>query len=263
MPNRSTAELHVERWGAGPPVVFVHGLGGSTRTWDRVRGLVEDSVSGTAIDLLGFGRSPKPADASYDVECHLDSLGRVIPSDAVIVGHSAGALLALAHAARSPARVRGVVLLSLPAYPDPETARREVSRLGMVARLTVRETRGARIMCWVMCRLRLPLMAVAPLFARGVPPDVARDALRHTYPSYSRTLHHVIVEHRAAPELVTLTTERVPVTLVHGRDDEVVPLRHVEAAVPPAVSLRTVDGDHYLPLKNPAVCAGAITSMLP
>jgi pimeloyl-ACP methyl ester carboxylesterase len=183
--------LHVEHWGTGQPVVFIHGLGGSTRTWDRVRLLVEDRIAGTTIDLLGFGRSAKPDDVAYDVECHLAQLGDL----------------------------------------------------------------------WFMCRLRYPLMAIAPLFARSVPAAVARDALRHTYRSYSGTLQGVVVQHRSETDLETVRTASVAVTAVHGSEDDVVPLHYVTAAVPSG-SLRVVAGSHHLPIDNPAACADAISSMV-
>jgi len=255
----AVTDLHVTRWGAGTPVVFLHGLGASGRYWDEVRQLDADRYAGIAVDLLGFGRSPKPRDEAYDIDCHLAHILLTVPEAAVFVGHSAGALLALALAARFPDRVLGLVLCSLPAFPDAPTARREIRRLGVIARLTVGEGRAARTLCWIMCRLRYVGIAIAPLFARSVPAPVARDALRHTYTSYSRTMQHVIIEHRAAPDLAARTDTTA---LVHGRDDDVVPVRYVEALVSPRVRLDVVDGDHYLPIRNPTAVAAAIHATL-
>jgi pimeloyl-ACP methyl ester carboxylesterase len=253
------SDLHVTRWGAGTPVVFLHGLGASGRYWDELRRIGGDDYAGTAVDLLGFGRSPKPTHETYDIDCHLRHLLPHVPDAAVVVGHSAGALLALALAAQFPDRVRGLLLCSLPAFPDAPTARREITRLGLVARLTVGESRTARALCWVMCRLRLLGIVVAPLFARRVPAAVARDALRHTYTSYSRTLEHVVVEHRAAPDLQDRAGRTV---LVHGRDDDVVPVRYVEGLASPRAQVTVVDGDHYLPIVNPSACAAALRIVL-
>ncbi len=69
----SGTALLVERWGDGPSVVFLHGLGASARYWQRVREASE-GYAGLAPDLLGFGRSPSPADAAYDVDCHRATL---------------------------------------------------------------------------------------------------------------------------------------------------------------------------------------------
>jgi len=250
--------LHTVAWGSGRPVVFLHGLGGSTHIWDGVRSLSDDAYRGMAVDLLGFGRSPKPADESYDVQCHLRHLVTVIPAGSVVVGHSAGALLALALAAQHPRFVRGLVLCSLPAYPDAATARREVARLGLLARMTVRGTPTARAICWLMCHTRWIGMLAAPLVTR-LPSAVARDSVRHTYASYDRTLRHVVVEHRATADLARVD---IPVVVVHGRDDDVVPLRYVQAAVSPGVTVRVVEGDHLVPLHNPEACAAALGDIL-
>jgi pimeloyl-ACP methyl ester carboxylesterase len=155
--------------------------------------------------------------------------------------------------------VRGLLLPSLPSFPDAPTARREIKRLGIVARLTVGERRTARALCWIMCRLRPLGIAVAPLFAHGLPAAVARDALRHTYTSYSRTLEHVIVEHRAAPDLDDRTDQTA---LVHGRDDDVVPVRYVEGLASSGAVITVVDGNHYLPIVNPDACAAALRIVL-
>ena len=68
--------LFVERWGEhGPTVVFLHGIGGSSRYW---RGLAagSDGNRATAPDLLGFGRSPWPESARYDMDDHLGRWSR-------------------------------------------------------------------------------------------------------------------------------------------------------------------------------------------
>jgi pimeloyl-ACP methyl ester carboxylesterase len=249
--------LHTVEWGRGTPVVFVHGLGGSTHTWDRVREVSGDGYRGIAVDLLGFGRSPKPADARYDMACHVEHLVEVVPEGSVLVGHSAGALIALALAVRHAGVVRGLVLCSLPAYPDRETARRDIGRLGLVARITVDRSRAAQATCWIMCRTRWLWMLLAPLATR-MPSAVARDTLRHTYASYDRTLHNVVVEHRAEDDLARVA---VPAMLLHGRDDDVAPLAQVEAVAPSGAMLRVVDGDHHLPIGNAGACAAALEDL--
>jgi alpha-beta hydrolase superfamily lysophospholipase len=62
-------------------------------------------MAGVAPDLLGFGRSPKPADFSYSVGEHLDTLAPLLEDRIVVVGHSTGAILAAALAALERQRV--------------------------------------------------------------------------------------------------------------------------------------------------------------
>ncbi len=47
--------VHVEMAGAGPPLVLVHGFGGSTYSWRRVMPRLAESFRVVAVDLSGFG----------------------------------------------------------------------------------------------------------------------------------------------------------------------------------------------------------------
>lgn len=255
--------LHVERWGTGPPVTFVHGLGASARYWHSVRRELPQ-ISGRAPDLLGFGDSPSPPDSPYDVPAHLDALLSVLPGPSLVVAHSTGCLLATALAARRPDLVRGLVLLGAPVFPDDDTAAREIGRLGLLARLTVNESRWARWLCAVTCHLRPVAIAAAPLLSRDLPRAVASDAARHTWRSYSRPLRAVVIEHRARPDLLVYGG---PVVALHGRDDRTAPIGYVQdlastlAAAGRSIEVRVVDGDHHLAIRRPEVVAATVAAL--
>jgi pimeloyl-ACP methyl ester carboxylesterase len=50
--------LHEERRGSGRPLLMVHGLGGSTRSWDTILPQLAATREVVLIDLPGHGRSP-------------------------------------------------------------------------------------------------------------------------------------------------------------------------------------------------------------
>lgn len=260
----SGSDLFVTRWGQGPDVVFLHGLGGSSRYWEPLAA-ASTGYRATAPDLLGFGRSPSPPDASYDVECHLSALKPHLPPRAVVVGHSTGAILAAALAARHPDAVASLLLLGLPAYPDEAAARRAIGDLGLLARLTVENSPAARLLCEAMCRFRLLAVALAPRVVRDLPASTASDAARHTWVSYSRTLVHVVVEHRVVDDLQAAV---IPVTLLHGRDDRAGPLGFVETLVErsrgsgPAPRLEVVEGAHHLAVRRPELVAEVLAAVV-
>lgn len=244
--------------------MFVHGLGASSRYW-RLLAKATTGYAGTAPDLLGFGRSPKPAHAAYDVEEHLDHLEPVVPRGAVVVGHSAGAIVAAALARRRP-DLRGLLLLGVPAYPDPSTARREIGRLGWLARGTVNGSRLARAACWAMCELRPLLVPLAPRLVRDIPQEVAGDFLRHTWPSYSRTLVEVVVEHSVLPDLLAAAR---PVALLTGGEDRSAPpsyahrlAANLTAGGVAVTSAVVPGGDHHLALREVGEVASALTSLV-
>lgn len=104
---------------AKPAVVFVHGAANDHSVWLlQSRYFAHHGKSVLAVDLPGHGRSAGAALGSVDAIA--DWLPRVLDAaglaQAALVGHSMGALAALACAARHPARVAKVALLG-PAVP--------------------------------------------------------------------------------------------------------------------------------------------------
>ncbi len=105
-------------------LVFLHGVGASGAAWDEVvKGLKDDAVDVFVVDLLGFGKSPKPEWAQYKASMQSAALAKTLLASRVsghitVVGHSMGALIAVEFAKRYPAFVSGLVLCSPPLYDD-------------------------------------------------------------------------------------------------------------------------------------------------
>lgn len=113
-------DLAVLRWPAAdadaPTAVLVHGITANALAWAAVAEAVDGRVNLLALDLRGraYSReiSPPPQwgiDADVrDVIAVLDHAGL---DDAVLVGHSLGAFVVCATAARHPQRVRSAVIV--------------------------------------------------------------------------------------------------------------------------------------------------------
>jgi pimeloyl-ACP methyl ester carboxylesterase len=107
-----------------PPLLLIHGFGASTDHWRKnVAGLSQE-FEVWAIDLLGFGRSAKPAwEYSGDLwrdQLH-DFITDVIGEPAVLAGNSLGGYASLCVGAQRPQSSAGLILLNS-AGPFTETA---------------------------------------------------------------------------------------------------------------------------------------------
>ena len=96
--------INYVRAGQGPPLVLIHGLGGSHVNWEPVMDLLAAERDVIAVDLPGFGESdPLPEGTRHSgvemgraLTVHLGSLGVVRPH---VAGNSLGAWTALEMAA--------------------------------------------------------------------------------------------------------------------------------------------------------------------
>jgi pimeloyl-ACP methyl ester carboxylesterase len=109
--------------GSGPPVVLVHGMGGSRVLWAPVLGALSAAHELIVPDLRGHGETTLPAGAAAgvpeltaDLLALLDARGT---SKVHWVGFSGGAFLALRLALDHPERTQSLTLVSGAAYLDP------------------------------------------------------------------------------------------------------------------------------------------------
>jgi pimeloyl-ACP methyl ester carboxylesterase len=98
----------------GLPVIFLHGITDSWRSFEPVLPFLPESIRAIAVSQRGHGDASKPVDGydwlaySGDVRSLLDALGI---EKAVVVGHSFGSQVAMHFAVRYPDRVLGLVLM--------------------------------------------------------------------------------------------------------------------------------------------------------
>jgi pimeloyl-ACP methyl ester carboxylesterase len=99
----------------GLPVVFLHSFGGDSSHWSSQLDHLRHHRRALAIDLRGHGKSARPKDLDYSVGAFVRDLEAVTRElklqRFVLVGHSLGASVANAYAARHPSQVVGLVLV--------------------------------------------------------------------------------------------------------------------------------------------------------
>lgn len=125
-------------------VLLLHGIGNSWKTWEKVADKLPGDVRVVAVDLLGFGTSPKPSWKTYHTRDQADSLittllRKGLFGPVIIVGHSLGSLVGVEMARRYPVTVRALLLCSPPFYrqaidskrPNPEKVLRQIYNLAI------------------------------------------------------------------------------------------------------------------------------------
>jgi pimeloyl-ACP methyl ester carboxylesterase len=100
----------------GPALLLVHGFGASTDHWRHNIPALAQRHEVHAIDLLGFGRSAKPAELSYGGALWRDQLAAYVSErigrPTVLAGNSLGGFSALAAGVALGEQAAGVVLLN-------------------------------------------------------------------------------------------------------------------------------------------------------
>jgi 3-oxoadipate enol-lactonase len=116
--------LHYVSYGEGPPVVFVHGLGGSANVWHGVMQAMAQHHHVIAVDLRGHGRSQGKGEFTVERWAKdLDKLCKHLELPAItLVGHSLGTLVAQHMAWKNPDLVDQLVLVGGISFFQPATA---------------------------------------------------------------------------------------------------------------------------------------------
>lgn len=255
--------LYTTEFGAsGPQVVFLPGLGATTRYWQGYLNALKQSNRVLLVDLIGFGQSPKPW-TRYTVERHIAALHQILHERGTftLVGHSMGTLLALAYTARYPEQVERLVLLSVPYFGSKDKAVDYLGSHSALYRLVLSNMALAAITCIVTRRI---LGRVMFYFRPDLPREVAANIVKHTWRSFTSSLWEVIYNYDVKREVDTLDT-RIPVFCLHGEQDRVAPLDGILtlAAERTNWSVQVLsDVDHHPLFRAPGLCLQVIESAL-
>ncbi|HEU4840256.1 MAG TPA: alpha/beta hydrolase, partial [Ilumatobacteraceae bacterium] len=110
----AATDLHVETWGAGAPVLLVHGsLATGAEEWDAQRPLAAAGFRLLVLDRRGYGRSPAAAGEDFLVDAA--DIAALMGDGAHLVGHSYGGLGVMFAAAQRPEATLSLALLEAPA----------------------------------------------------------------------------------------------------------------------------------------------------
>jgi pimeloyl-ACP methyl ester carboxylesterase len=210
--------------------VLLHGLGGFAESWRRTLDALAARADVLALDLPGFGLSAKPR-SPYGLEFFVRALRGFLDAAGVgqvsLVGHSLGGAIAVAYTLTHPARVDRLALVSA-IVPGFGYRPSWLYRVAMV--------RGVGELASLCGTRPLYRAAIARCFHAPTMDDVdalvdwnyaARTAWE-AKAAYLATLRGVRgdFEHHGDAYRRVVGTLALPVLLVHGRQDPIVPAVH-------------------------------------
>lgn len=237
----------------GPPLLLIHEMGGCLESWDRLVPALAPERLCLRYDQRGHGLSEKVRAMAFDALV----ADAVAVADAyaaerfVPVGCAVGGAVALAVAARHPARCPAVVATS-PATVIPE-ARQAAAR----SRAEELAANGIR-------------PGLEEALGRSYPPALRSD--RATFDSVRAMRLGADPVGLAAMLLMLagldlgadLAAIRCPALVLAGLHDGDRPPGHVAgiAAAIPGATVRTVESGHFMALQAPGILAGEIRAFL-
>lgn len=250
--------------GEGPAVLLLHGIGDNSSTWTEIIPHLAKKYTVIAPDLLGHGRSDKPR-ADYSVAAYANGMRDLLSTLGIehvtVIGHSLGGGVAMQFSYQFPHMVDRLVLVSAGGVTKdvhPLLRLMSVPVVNEVVKLL--RIPGA-----------MPLVRMAGNLAGVVhgsnlrpgtmlhdTPDLIRvlaDLPDPTaYEAYLRTLR-AVVDWRG--QVVTMLdrcylTENLPVQLIWGDDDSVIPVSHAHLAhaAMPNSRLEVFRGSGHFPFRD-------------
>ncbi len=224
--------VHYVVAGEGPAVLLVHGLGASLAAWWENIAALAQNHRVYAIDLPGSGDSDKPRHVRYDAYEAADFLHKFLNKLNIhrisLIGNSAGGLISAIYAINHPDRVAALVLVSSAGLDRP--------------------------LAWFLRLASVPLLGRLLHFWQGKSPKHILRSVFYTPKALSEELFHELARVRTLREariaviksiqggvnllglrkrmriLERLRNVDVPLLIVWGREDKIIPVSHAYLA---------------------------------
>lgn len=246
--------LHYTSYGEGPPVVFVHGLGGTANTWHGTMDALRQHHHVVAMDLRGHGRSN--GKGKFTVEGWANDVAQLIRHlelpTARLVGHSVGSLVVQHLAQTKPDLCDALVLVGGISYFEPPTMDAYRERADLVEK----EGMDPIVDDWLAGAVSPQSHAMQP----GMVGLLREMFLRNDPQMYAKAC-------RALTKAPHVRREEIgqPTLIVLGAHDRSTPLGMAEELRRdiPVSRVRVIPHTaHWLPLEDPGALAATILEFL-
>ncbi|MGV0605507.1 alpha/beta fold hydrolase [Mycolicibacterium sp. XJ1904] len=246
--------------GSGPAIVLIHGIGDNSTTWETVQSKLAQRFTVIAPDLLGHGKSDKPR-ADYSVAAYANGMRDLLSildiDHVTVIGHSLGGGVAMQFAYQFPQLVDRLILVGAGGVTKDVNIALRFASLPL----------GSEALALLRLPFVLPAVQAVGRVAGGMfgstglgrdLPQVLRilnDLPEPTASSaFARTLR-AVVDWRG--QVVTMLdrcylTQSVPVQLIWGSCDAVIPVSHARMAhaAMPGSQLEIFDGSGHFPFHD-------------
>ena len=248
-------DLYYEIAGQGQPILFIHGLGSSSRDWEPQVAFFAKHYQVVTFDVRGHGQSGKPP-GPYSIPLFATDTAELIKSlgiaPAHIIGISMGGMIAFQLAVSAPDLVRSLVIVN----SGPEFILRTFKeRIGGLQRLLIVRLLGMRKMGQVLSKRLFPKPEHEELRRVFVERWAEND--RRAYSDAMRAIVGWSVSDR-------LGDIRSP-TLVIAADEDYAPVSLKEAYIakmPQAELVVIADSRHATPAERPEQFNEALMAFL-
>ncbi len=215
--------IFVEDLGSGVPLLLIHGFPLNREMWRPQIETLSTTARVIALDLRGHGQSP-PTEGPYSMDLLADDCAGVLEAlkvdqPVVVCGLSMGGYVSLAFFRRRPEKVSGMILASTRAGADSVEAKINRDKAALLV-----ENNGTQSVIDSM----LPII-MAPQTYREKPELVSQVAGIMEKTSTSGMVSAFKGMKTRPDSTPTLGQIKVPTLIIHGADDQIIPLSDSEA----------------------------------
>ncbi|MGI9499442.1 MAG: acetoin dehydrogenase dihydrolipoyllysine-residue acetyltransferase subunit [Geminicoccaceae bacterium] len=222
----------------GPPVIFIHGYGGDLHNWMFNQEALSENNTTYAIDLPGHGGSTKAVGAG-DLDVFTSAVIAFMDArnieKAHLVGHSMGGATALAVASDAGDRVASATLIA-PAGLGSEINMDYIN--GFIEQKRAKKLRGV---------LEMLVADPSAITSEMVDEVIKFKRVDGVGPALETLRDGLMPGGMQGADLKSsLTALAVPVQVVWGKDDRILPADHA-AGLPDGVSVTLYDNTGHMP----------------
>lgn len=252
-------QLNVRTAGAGPPIVFVHGFPLNSGMWQPQLEMLSEAACLIAPDLRGHGDS-QVVEGPYSMDLFADDIAGLldkmgIEDQVALCGLSMGGYVAMAFFRRHRTRLGALILAATRAGSDPPEGRRGREMAASQAQIM-----GTGVIVDGM----LPKMLAPATYENNPGLVVQARAImeKNSLESYTGDLFGMRDRPDSTP---TLPEIDLPTLILHGADDQILPVLEAEAMhelIPDSQLVVLPDSGHLLNMEQPKLFSEAVQEFL-